>query len=174
MEPFDSVLDLINMRSFSSLWYWIVLAVLWSSLSYFVLGVPLDMVRRGRREGGQAQQDVEDQIRITTNRVLHLVDESLLVLVGLGFFWLSGLTLLAFYYNVEFAQAVFFLLAPISLVAWLSIRLCRRIVAEDSRGEALYRRLIVHRRIIQFIGMVAIFVTAMFGMWQNVNISILG
>lgn len=173
MEQFNTVFEFIDMRSFSNLWYWIVLAVLWSSLSYFVLGVPLDSIRRGRSEGGQAQEDLEVLIRITTNRVLHLVDESQLVLVALGTFWMSGLMVLAFYYNVEFAQAVFLLLAPISLVAWFSIRLCRRIVTEDIRGEALYRRLIVHRRVIQFIGMVAIFVTAMFGMWQNVNISIL-
>ncbi|OYW59920.1 MAG: component of SufBCD complex [Rhodobacterales bacterium 32-66-7] len=162
------------MRSFSNLWYWIVLAVLWSSLSYFVLGVPLDMIRRGRREGGQAQADVEALIRITTARVLHMVDESVLVLTALGAFWMSGLTLLAFYYTIEFAQAVFLLLAPVALVAWFSIRLCRRIAAENIVGEALYRRLIVHRRIIQLIGMVAIFVTAMFGMWTNVNSSILG
>ena len=169
MEQFDSVLKLINMRSFSSLWYWIVLATLWSSLSYFVLGVPLDMLRRGRREGGQPQADVENLVRITTSRVLHLVDESLLLLVGLGFFWLSGLVVLAVLYNIEIAQAVLLLFAPVSVVAWLSIRLCRGIVAEDCRGEALYRRLLFHRRCIQGIGMVAIFVTAMYGMWHNLN-----
>ena len=44
------------MRSFSNLWYWIALAVLWSTVSHWVLGVPFDMVQRaapataGRRE----------------------------------------------------------------------------------------------------------------------------
>ena len=169
VEPINSVLELIDMRSFASLWYWIVLATLWSSLSYFVLGVPLDMIRRARREGGQAQADVEDLVRITTTRVLHLVDESLLVLIGLGFFWASGLVVLAVVYNVEIAQAVLLLFGPVSAVAWLSIRLCRGIVAEDCKGEALYRRLLFHRRCIQGIGMVAIFVTAMYGMWHNLN-----
>lgn len=172
MEPFDSVLSLIDLRSFSNMWYWIVLATLWSSLSYFVLGVPLDMVRRGRREGGQAQADVEYLVRITTSRVLHLVDESPLALTALGSFWLSGLCVLAFYYNVEFAQAVFFLMAPIAIVVMTSIRLCRRIVAEEITGEALYRRLVVQRRMIQGIGMVAIFVTAMYGMWRNISLSL--
>jgi len=172
VEPLDSVLSLIDMRSFSNLWYWIVLATLWSSLSYFVLGVPLDMIRRGRRDGGQAQADVEELVRITCGRVLHLVDENPATLVGLGCFWLSGLAVLAFYYEVEFAQAVFFLMAPIAGVVWTSIRLCRRITAEHATGEVLYRRLIVQRRVIQSIGMVAIFVTAMFGMWHNVSMSL--
>jgi hypothetical protein len=33
--------------------------------------------------------------------------------------------------------------------------------------------MIVHRRVTQSIGMVAIFVTAMFGAWANINVSII-
>ncbi|MEM9756043.1 MAG: component of SufBCD complex, partial [Pseudomonadota bacterium] len=32
--------DVIDLRSFSNLWYWIVLAVFWSSASHWGLGVP--------------------------------------------------------------------------------------------------------------------------------------
>ncbi len=46
--------------SFSNLWYWIALAVMWSSTSHWVLGVPYDMIQRARREGGQAEADLED------------------------------------------------------------------------------------------------------------------
>ena len=67
-------LDVIDLRSFSNLWYWIALATLWSSVSHWVLGVPHDMIQRARREGGQAQSDVEDLVRININRLLHLID----------------------------------------------------------------------------------------------------
>ena len=173
MDVIDTVFEVIDMRSFSNLWYWIALAVLWSSTSHWVLGVPYDLIQRARREGGQVQEDVEHLVRINANRLLGLIDKGGLVVVGLGCFWLSGLSVLAFYYQFEFAAAVFLLLAPMTVVIWVSLRACRRIMAGENTGEALHRRLIVHRRWTQSIGMVAIFITAMYGTWQNVNISIL-
>ena len=173
MEVLDTVFEVIDMRSFSNLWYWIALAVLWSSTSHWVLGVPHDMIQRARREGGQAQRDLEDIVGINARRLLSMVDKGALVIVALGSFWLTGLGILAFWYNVEFAQAVFFLVFPMAFVVWLSVRVCRRIMAGENTGEALYRRMIVHRRWTQSIGMLAIFVTAMFGMWQNVSMSVL-
>lgn len=161
------------MRSFSNLWYWIALAVLWSSTSHWVLGVPHDMIQRARREGGQAQADLEDIVRINTGRLLWMMDQGALLIVALGCFWLTGLATLAFWYDIEFAQAVFFLVFPMAFVVWLSVRASRRIMAGENTGSALYRRMIVHRRWTQVIGMVAIFVTAMFGMWKNVGASIL-
>jgi hypothetical protein len=173
VELLDTVFEVIDMRSFSNLWYWIALAVLWSSTSHWVLGVPHDMIQRARREGGQAQVDLEDLARINSGRLLAIMDQGGLAIVGVGFFWLTVLMVLAFYYDVEFAQAVFLLAFPMVFVFWLSVRACRRIRAGENRGEALYRRLTIHRRWTQGIGMVAIFVTAMYGSWQNLSISIL-
>lgn len=161
------------MRSFSNLWFWIVLAVMWSSTSYWVLGVPFDMIQQARREGGPLQQDLEDLVRIYTSRLLMMVDRSGVIGVALLCFWGSGVALLAFYYDIEFAQALFLLLAPLSLVVWQSVRVSRRIAAGGLGAEALYRLLIRHRRVTQVIGMLSICVTALYGTWQNVNISIL-
>jgi hypothetical protein len=173
VELLDTVFEVIDMRSFSNLWYWIILAVLWSSTSYWVLGVPFDMITRGRRHGGQAQQDVEDMVRINATRLLDVIDRALPAVMGIASFWFSALAMLGFYYGIEFAQAVFLLLAPMVLVVWQSVRVCRRIMAGEYQGQALYRQLIVHRRVTQSIGMVAIFVTAMYGAWVNLNLSIL-
>jgi hypothetical protein len=173
LEALDTALEVIDMRSFSNLWYWIALAVLWSSVSHWVLGVPQDMVHRGRREGGQAQQDVEDMVRINCNRLLQIVDTGGLVLTGLAGFWLTGLSLLAFYYHVEFAQALFLLMAPMALVLWVSVKTCRKIAGGENTGEPLYRRMVIHRRVVQVIGMISIAITAGYGTWQNLRISIL-
>ncbi|MFM7333516.1 MAG: component of SufBCD complex [Tabrizicola sp.] len=173
MNVFDTALEVIDLRSFSNLWYWIALAALWSSVSHWSLGVPHDMIQRARREGGQSLADVEDMVRINVNRLLGIVDSGALILVGLAGFWLSTLAVLAFYYDIEFAQAVFLLLGPLGLVLWVSVRECRRIAAGASTGDALLKRLTVHRRVVQVIGMIAIAVTAFYGTWQNVSVSIL-
>jgi hypothetical protein len=173
LDVLNTALELIDLRSFSNLWYWIALAVLWSSVSHWVLGIPHDMIQRARKEGGQALQDVEDLARININRLLYLVDSGPLLLVGLAGFWLSALAVLAFYYNVEFAQAVFLLMAPLMLVVWVTVRVSRRIVADGEGGDLLLRRLNVHRKVVQVIGMIAIAVTAFYGTWQNVSVSIL-
>lgn len=173
MDVLDTALEVIDLRSFSNLWYWIALAALWSSVSHWVLGVPHDMIQRARREGGQAQSDVEDLVRININRLLHVVDRGGWMLAGTGAFWLSTLVVLAVWYKVEFAQALALLLAPMMLVVWFSVRSSRKIVAEGGTGEALFRRLTTHRRIVQVIGMLSITVTAFYGTWQNLSVSIL-
>lgn len=173
MDVFDTALEVIDLRSFLNLWYWIMLAVLWSSVSHWSLGVPHDMVLRARREGGQALGDVEDLARINVNRILQIMDSGALILVGLAAFWLSTLFVLGFVYDVEFAQALVLLLAPLSLVVWVSVRESRRIAAGANTGDDLLRRLTVHRRLLQVIGMISIAVTAFYGTWQNIRVSIL-
>ncbi|KUF11585.1 hypothetical protein [Pseudoponticoccus marisrubri] len=173
MDWYSTVFEVIDMRSFSNLWFWIVLAVVWSSASHWVLGVPFDMVARARRQGGQAAQDLEDLVRINTNRMLFIVDEAGLWLAALGSAFLTGLALLGFVYGIELAQAVFLLAFPMTGVGLLSIASARRIQSGEGQGEALHRRLRLHRMLTQFIGMLSIFVTALWGMYQNLSIHVL-
>ncbi|WGW02949.1 component of SufBCD complex [Tropicibacter oceani] len=174
MDWYSTVFEVIDMRSFSNLWFWIVLAVVWSSASHWVLGVPFDMVARARRNGGQAEQDLEDLVRINTNRLLFIVDEAGLWLTALGSAFLTGLALTGFVYDVEMAQALFLLGFPLTLVGLLSIVSSRRIQNGEGEGEALWRRLRIHRTLVQFIGMASIFCTALWGMYQNLSAHVLG
>jgi hypothetical protein len=173
VEWYQLVFEVIDMRSFSNLWYWIALAVLWSTTSHWVLGVPHDMIQRARRHGGQIQADVEVLVGINTRRILGISRVAAVPLFAMLAFLLSSLATLAVWYDMEFAQAVLFLLVPMVLVGWVSLRTALRIEAGEGMGEALYHRLLVHRRVVQIIGMVSIFVTAMFGMYKNLNVSIL-
>ena len=173
MDLYRTIHDVIDMRSFSNLWYWIALAVLWSSTSHWVLGVPHDLIQRGRKQGGQAGLDVEAMVAINSRRILGVAREAAMPLFFCLAFFLTALAMLAFAYHVEFAQALFFLLAPMVIVGWLSLFAAMRIEAGESSGEPMYRRLMFHRRLVQLVGMVAIFVTAMFGMWRNLSISVL-
>lgn len=163
----QTLLDVIDFRSFSSLWYWIGLAVAWSSASHWVLGVPFDMVLRARRQGGQAAADLEVLARINVRRLIHLAEVSGLWLVGAVTFALSALLVLGVWYRVEFAQAVLFLAVPMTGVGAMSLSAARGIAEADPDPGELVRRIVRHRFWTQAVGMVAIFATAMFGMYHN-------
>lgn len=162
------------MRSFSNLWFWIALAVGWSTASHWVIGVPFDMVVRARRTGGQAMVDLQDIARVNVNRMLYINHLSGMWLLGVICFVLSGLAVLGFYYFVEFAQALFLIGFPMSLVGLVNLAGARRIRTEDLQGNDLIKRLNRCRIYTQIIGMVSIFVTALWGMYQNLSIGVLG
>jgi hypothetical protein len=174
LDLYSSILELIDLRSFSNLWFWIALAVTWSSASHWVLGVPYDMVTRARRSGGQSQQDFEDITRINVNRLLYITRVSGIWMLGSACFALSALVVLGFWYDVEFAQALFLLGFPMSMVFLLNLSTAHLINAEGCLGEALAKRISRCRLYIQMIGMVSIFVTALWGMLQNMSIGALG
>ncbi len=174
MDIYETLFELIDMRSFSNLWYWLALAVVWSSASHWVLGVPYDMVLRARRQGGQALVDLEDMVRINTNRLLYIADVSGLWLLGFACFFLTTLAILGFWYKIEFAQAVFFLAFPMTIVGLMSLFTARRIRNDDARGDLLYKRMSHHRFWTQVVGMISIFVTSLWGMAQNFGLGVYG
>lgn len=173
MDWYDNVFELIDTRSFSNLWFWIALAVLWSSASHWVLGVPWDIVSRGHRQGGVAQSDVEAMVAINVRRLLFISVVAGLWIVSFAAFVLTALGVLGFVYWIELAQALFLLGFPLIFVALLTLRTARRIEAEAPAGEALFRVLLRHRVAVQGIGMVAILCAALFGMWHNMYVPVL-
>ena len=80
---------------------------------------------------------------------------------------------MGFLYDQEFAQAVLLIVAPMSLVGLLTLATARRIAAGQVDRADLVRTLTRHRFAVQGIGVVAIMVTTMWGMWQNLNASAL-
>jgi len=169
LDLFDTITDLIDLRSFSSIWYWIALAVLWSTASHWVLGIPFDMVSRAASREGQAQTDLEDMTRIMTNRLLGISRVSGLWLLGFGSFLLTSLALIGFVYGVQMAQAVFLMGFPMAIVGGLSLNTARLIQMRRVAGPDLRRVLWRHRIMVQVVGMIAIFITAMWGMYQNLR-----
>lgn len=174
MDWYQTLFEVIDMRSFSNLWFWIAIAVTWSTVSHWVLGVPFDMLQRARRHGGQADADFEDMVRINVNRLNYIRGLSGVWLVVFASMVISALVVLGFWYGVEFAQALFLLAFPLSIVAGLSFRAAGRIAASGETGEDLKRRLIRHRLATQVVGMIALFVTAFWGMWRNLQYGAFG
>lgn len=174
LDIYARIFEVIDTRSFSNLWYWIGLAVLWSTASHFVLGVPFDLALRARRQGGDTMRDLEDLVRINTGRLLNIAEVSGLMLIALVAALITVLALTGFVYGVEFSQAVFLMAFPMAIVALVNIQTARRVVANQPKGEDLVAALRRHRFYVQLIGMISIFVTAMWGMFQNIVTGPLG
>lgn len=159
----------IDHRSFSGLWYWIMIALMWAGLTRSALGVPYDLVARARRLGGDAQTDIEVLARIHAERYVYYWSRGQLFQVAFLAFVVSGLFVLAIGFNFEFAQAVLFLLVPLSLIAANSLRGAHLILADRGQGEALHKLIFRHRLLVQLIGFTFIFLTAIFGFVHNLT-----
>lgn len=157
------------MRSFSNLWFWVGLAVVWSCASHWVLGVPYDMIQRARRFGEEAEADLEDMVRINCNRLIYISTISGLWLLAFACFMLTGLGIMGFFYWIEFAQAMFLLAFPLTLVGVLNVSTAQLYQIKQPNGAALYKMLNRHRTFTQVIGMFAIFITAIWGMFWNMR-----
>jgi len=131
------------------------------------VGRALDLVLRARRNGEQALADLEDLARINVNRILYITQVSGIWIIGFNCFFMTMLFTLAIFYDFEFAQAVLLLAFPLSLVALLSVSTAQQIREDSGTGERLIKRLNRHRLYTQIIGMFSIFVTSMWGMYQN-------
>jgi len=168
----ELVTELIDLRSFSNLWYWIALAALWSTASHWVIGVPFDMVTRARRGHERSAHDMRVLAEVNVSRILTIVEISGPWLAGFTAFAITALSVLGWGYRVEFAQAVFLLAFPMSLVAILTVHTARSLRATGFAD--LGRRLRNHRMMVQGIGVFSIFITAFWGMWTNFNYGALG
>lgn len=167
MDVVRLVTEVIDLRSFSNLWYWIGLAVFWSSTSHFVLGVPYDMVIRARRHGGEEAQDVDTLAHMQIRRILRYADEGGIYLVIVASFILSILLTCAIYYDIEFAQAVAFLFCPLLVIIGISLWSARKISRLGLTGAALHKQLLITRLSIQGLGIVCILLTALWGMYVS-------
>ncbi len=112
-------------------------------------------------------EDLHDLTRVNVNRILYIVDVSGVWLALIGSAVVTALAIIAFGYGIEFAQAVFFLTTPLLLLGALSARTARKIKTESLSGDALIKKLMIHRFVTQLIGVASIFITAMYGMWVN-------
>lgn len=165
MEVLKLVTEVIDLRSFSNLWYWITLAVFWSAASHFILGIPYDMVMRARRFGGFEEEELDTLAHLLIRRNLRYVDLGAVYFVAVAAFLLAVNVTFALYYKLEFAQAMLALYLPFLLIIGISIHAARRIARLDLRGPALHKQLLITRLVIQGIGIIFILLTAFWGMY---------
>lgn len=171
---YNSVLDLIDFRSFSNVWFWLMLALVWMLAGQRVLGMPWDMALRARRGDAETVREFETMARIGAARVLRMAAEGGVWIIAGAAFLLTVLMVSGFFYRVEAAQALFLLLVPLVPVWLLAQRTARAVIEDELTAEALYKRLSRYRLAVQGIGVLAIFVTALWGMLYNLGNSSFG
>lgn len=159
----DSIWDLISMRSFSSLWFWLFIGVFWARVMQAPMGVPVDLVRQAQMGEPEALADLE---ALSGVRIHHEQAVARSLGIWRGAAWAFALALLAglaFVYGVELAQAGFAIVAPFALVQAFTARAAVR-MAQVPDMPALIRAHKVLRRQVQAVGVAAVFLTTIFGM----------
>jgi hypothetical protein len=146
-------------------------AISWSSASHWILGVPSDLVQRARREGGKTEERVIALLQINVSRLKNIQRAAGLMLAGIVSFMLTVFVMLGFYYRVEFFQALFMLSFPMVFVGLLSLRAARKLDENLPTGDDLYKLFRRLRLSIQFIGLISIFITSMWGMLYLITVS---
>lgn len=136
MPFFNGLLVFLDSRSFSSVWFWLMLTVAWTLMGRSVLGVPHDVVR-GARQAPQSDAPGDSPEALILLDWLSLVlprwrvaPTEAVWLISIASFALSALFFLGFGYGFEMAQALFLLIAPLAAVSLLNFYLARRLRAE--------------------------------------------
>jgi len=132
-----------------------------------MIGVPFDVLFRARRHKSAEVADLEAMVDINVRRFTYMSDLAGPWLTGLLTFILSGLLLAGFGYGVELAQGLFILAAPLSVIIALNMMLAHELRDTPLHGGALVQKLFRLRIWTQAIGMIAIFLTALYGMYYN-------
>ncbi|MFV0301928.1 MAG: hypothetical protein ACK5IP_13805 [Paracoccus sp. (in: a-proteobacteria)] len=178
MPQIDGFLDLMDARSFGSVWFWFLLILIWAGNGRAVLGVPSDVINRARRDPeGLPGLALLDWLSLSLPR-WHLDRREGVAFLAISSFLLTSLAMLGFGYGLELAQAVTLLAVPLFLLFLMRLRLAQRLdpvlsgahdgsVAPDEAAARALRMIGWHRRLAFALSMLAVAATALWGtIWQ--------
>ncbi|MEO0999376.1 MAG: component of SufBCD complex [Pseudomonadota bacterium] len=155
-------LEFFHFGSFTAVWYWVFLALSWSRVAHYVMGVPFDAVQRAERVGGAFVEDVDRMAEANARRFVSLMRYAGVWLIGVGTFFLTGIVVLALVFDNQAAQAVAVIALPQAVVGWYTWRLSERVLDAPLTGEALWRALARRRFWNQVAGFVSLCAAAAF------------
>lgn len=156
----SDIFALIDMTSFTSVWYWIFLCLTWNSLSHRTLGVPFDMIIRADKHGDLFERDVDHIAHAQSRRLTYMFGRFGVVIIGVTAFFVSAIGAAAFVVGFQTSQAVFVVLIPVLCVGSSEMRLAYRIRRDDLRGSPLRRKIVLHRFFHQLFGIASLAMAA--------------
>lgn len=179
MGGVDGLLEVLDTRAFPSIWYWLLLAGLWAWLGRGALGIPTDLVRAVRRLDPEARPAhpesllLLDWVSLSAPR-WRVERRDGTFMTAIAAFVATLLAALGFGYGSQTAQALFFLLVPLGLLAVLRLSLAHRLAliladAEAGRTEAnaaaaaVARAISRHLTVTQLISMLTVGAAAVWG-----------
>ncbi|TQS72807.1 component of SufBCD complex [Rhodobacteraceae bacterium] len=172
----DLFAAMIDTRSFSSIWYWGLLAIMWSLAGIRILGVPFDQVIRYRTAPASAGHDLLMHAKAEVSRRQGAGGIGAIGLTAVVCFVLSMIFMLGFIYKIELSQAVFFLALPQAILAASGARTRLRLASAvaEQRADLVAQILSRRRRNIQLLGLLFILLTAFWGMLHTLARSFMG
>lgn len=136
----QAILAVLDSRSFTAPWFWLLLLLAWTLAGRRVLGVPGDVVNAARTPETGTSDSPEavlllDWLSLSLPRWRLGMHEGVL---GFAFaaFVLSALAVLGFGYGLEMAQALVLLVLPFALLFAAELRLARRVAPIVAAAEA--------------------------------------
>lgn len=162
-----TLFQLIDLRSFSTIWYWLMLGAVWTRVLHAPMGVPAEMVLRARRGQPAALSDLTALSGIRVRQEREAAAWNVWRVAGWSFV-LSALAVAGYGYAVEVAQAGFLLLAPFALVRLIVGRCAARLDRERPEGAALVAAHLRLRRQVRLVVLPAVFLAAIWGMAHNI------
>lgn len=164
-----SIFELIDLRSFSNIWFWLLLGLVWTRIINAPLGVPVDLIRRAQKGDAQAIADVDCLADIEVRQRHALWGSFGLFRTGLWTFSLTVLGIVGFHYGKEIAQALFVLGLPLALVAVIVTLHANALRSVQPSGTALYAQLMRLKYQVQGVGLTAVFFASIWGMYVNLS-----
>ena len=115
--------EIMTANGFNSLWYWLLVSVIWVRAIQWTVGIPSDMMRAARKGSEQAKIDamvlMDIHIRTTTREF----NQFGTALVLMTCFVMASFATMGFWNDVPVLQGVFFVAFPIVILGALGIRL---------------------------------------------------
>ncbi len=152
MNPFD----FLDLKSFWSIWYWLMTVVAWSLTSHWTLGVPFDLIVLADKEEDRFAEQCDILAQINVDRIIYYFDKGGIFFVGFAAFFLSTIGTMGFFLGSELFAALFMLIAPLMIVGGFTVKFAYRVRNEGWVGDELRRRLRWRRLWNQVIGIFAI------------------
>lgn len=171
-EMASELLRLIEFGSFKNFWYWLFFAVAWSRVSYFSMNIGYHEARLSKWHGGHYSDDFAMLMRINADRYTEIFDSYGPFLIGVLAFILATIGYLGFGFGFEIMQAVFLLMAPLSMAHALDLNMAYKVKARSLDAEQLYRVYLTVRRMKQVLGTLTVFVAAIWTAYQIVLLKI--
>lgn len=155
------LISYVDPKTFQSAWFWILLAVTWSVMSFRTLNVPYDMIISALKGDQGALADTEMLSGISARRNRRFFTNGGGLGTGIVFFILGVAGTFGLFYSYELAQGIFLFFLPVQIVWLMSIRLSFRIEKDDLAGEDLCKALLRRRFWNQVLGILVISIAMM-------------
>ena len=152
--------EFLDFSTFFSIWYWVFLALAWSSRTHWTLGAPFDSVVRAEKRGGRWEDDLDAIVHAMAARFAMFMQHGGPWVVGIAMFLLAGLVTACVVTQNEMVRGITAFAVPMMIAEFGDIRLALRIERTGLRGYDLRRALVWRRFLNQVTGLFSLILAA--------------